>query len=167
MKRRGFLRALGFGGAVAAVVAPAVASANAQPETRDLKWAKAEAAKGHRVRLESWRVPLAERAVDSPGPGVATCNQGSPQGVDSVKSLLMTVEVMEGPWERVPEADYPKPPPPPPKAKPGEFLILSGDEFGDGGSVVLQAGTGAGGNAGGQITLTGGAAVPWDGTRCP
>ena len=65
----------------------------------------------------------------------------------------MTVEVMEGPWERVPEADMPKPPPPP--ASDGAIFLQAGNG-GMGCDVTLIGGSGAGGGAGGSIKIFGG-----------
>ena len=130
-----------------------MASANgthSQPKKRDLKWATAQAEEGYRVRLESWRVPLDQRAPFPEGNDAAMMiRMGSPSGLESLDECAVTVEMLEGPWEVVPEEDYPKPPEPPPSGifftntmDGGDITITSG--YGDGGGQILLTGPGTG-----------------------
>jgi len=66
----------------------------------------------------------------------------------------MTVEVMEGPWERVPEADMPKPPPPPPPVSDGSVFLTAGNGM-SGGDITFISGTGSGSGQGGSIKIYG------------
>lgn len=166
-RRRGFL-SIGLGTAVAAVgsVAPRPAEAATisgdaveNANHRDIRWARAQAQAGLRVRLESWRVPIADRPQIESGPSTMTVRQGSPEGVASVEELVLTVGILEGPWELVPEADYPPPPPPPRPLEVGEIITLNSyGAGGSGGDLTLTAGESAGGAVGGRVTITGGRA---------
>lgn len=152
-RRRGFL-SIGLGAAAVGSVAPAPAQAAAW--TRDIKWARVQTQAGRRVRLESWRVPVAERPQIEAGASTMTVRQGSPEGVVSVEELVLTVETLEGPWEIVPEADYPKPPPPLPPTE--AFTINTFSADGSGGDITLTGGHGVGGAVGGIVTVSGGSA---------
>lgn len=144
MKRRGFIRGLGLGGVLGAVAAPAPAHAAATrgEERRDLAWARKMAADGHRVRLERWAdVDRPEIQGDE---GVVTIRQGTRAGIVEFDELVVTVEVLEGPWEVVPQEDYPKPAPEP---EPGDLRF----EAWTGGDVWLATG-----DRSAQLTLHGG-----------
>lgn len=145
MKRRGFLQGLGFGGMLGAVAAPvhAHAAATTTEEKRDLAWARRRVVEGHRVRLEKWACE--ERTELHEDGAVVTIRQGSPAGITVLDELVVTVEVLEGPWEVVPEEDYPKPPPPP--AETG-CLFFNDASCGD---LWLRAGDGSA-----QLTLRSG-----------
>jgi hypothetical protein len=140
MNRRGFLQGLGFGGvlgATAAVTVPAEAAVTER--RRDLAWARERVAEGHRVRLEKWAHE--KRAEIQGDEGVVTIRQGSPAGIIELDELVVTVEVLEGPWEIVPEEDYPKPPPPPtPVQESGGDVMLWGGDAGAGGDLFFVAG---------------------------
>ena len=130
-------------GAVAAPV-HAHAAATATEEKRDLAWARRRVAEGHRVRLEKWAD--ADRAEVEGDEGIVTIRQGTRAGVLTLDELVVTVEVLEGPWEVVPEGDHPKPPEPPKGYVPE--LCFSEPIGGD---VWI-----AGGDGGAQLTVRGG-----------
>jgi len=150
MKRRAFFSAFGIG--TAATVASVAQGRTPQLDTpkRDLKWAREMTSKGHRVRLESWITPIDQRGNINPGkdPSIVTFRQGTREGVASVDELAVTGEMLEGPWELVPEEDWPKPPPPP---SPGGDLILTSLDYTDPGYNSITIG-----GTGGNITITGG-----------
>ncbi len=138
MRRRAFFSAFGFGTA-ATVVSGVAAAKAADPEPRDLKWARARTAEGHRVRLESWRIPICEREPVPSAPDAITITMGSPAGLADLDACAVTVGMLDGPWEIVPQADYPKPPKP-----------LVWDTGGHGGDITI---TGGDASSGGSVSL--------------
>lgn len=157
MKRRAFFSAFGIG--TAATVASVAQGRTPQLDTpkRDIKWATEMCRNGHRVRLASWITPIDQRGSINAGKdaSIVTFRQGTQEGVSSLDELAVTGEMLEGPWELVPENDWPKPPPPPPPAPTGgDFTILSLDNTGSGygGDFTIMGG----GPNGGNITVSGG-----------
>jgi hypothetical protein len=155
MKRRGFFTAF-TAGAAATVVGGAkhAQAASAATEKRDIHWAKKMTEMGFRVRLESWVVPVEEREslTDEHDAGI-TMRMGQPSGVASIDELVVTFEMMEGPWECVPEDDMPKPPKPPEPQGfiPGDGnLWVSSFDPDQGNDLTLTAGRG------GHIRMRGG-----------
>jgi hypothetical protein len=144
MRRRAFFSAFGFGTAATVVSGVAVAKgASPHPEKRDLQWAKARTAEGHRVRLESWCVPIRERDSETAGPDAVTIHMGSAAGLASLDACAVTVGMLDGPWEIVPQEDYPKPPKPvvwDTRGRGGDITIRSGDAS-PGGSVSINVGS--------------------------
>ena len=156
MKRRAFFSAFGIG--TAATVASVAQGRAPQLDTpkRDIAWATEMCRKGHRVRLASWITPIDQRGAVNAGkdPSIVTFRQGTREGVSSLDELAVTGEMLEGPWEIVPESDWPKPPPPPPPPAPADdFTIVSLDQTGAGygGDFTIM-----GGHNGGNITVSGG-----------
>ena len=130
-----------MGTAAAAVSGVAAAkAASPHPEKRDIQWARARVEEGHRVRLESWRVPLNERPpLPSDLHAAMMIRMGSPAGLANVDECAVTVEMLEGPWEIVPEEDHPKPPEPIQwSGTGGELTFTAG--YGGNASFVLGAG---------------------------
>lgn len=144
MKRRGFLRGLGFGGVLGAAATVPVQAAAARTEKRDLAWARRRVAEGHRVRLEKWAHD--ERAEMKGDEGVVTIRQGTRAGIVELDELVVTVEVLEGPWEVVPEEDHPRAPEPR-GPEPGGLWIAEPEPN----DIWLQAG----GNGAPSLTLRG------------
>jgi hypothetical protein len=152
MKRRAFFGAF-TAGTVATVAGGAKQAHAATPEKRDIHWAKEMTEMGFRVRLESWVVPVEKRPdrTDEHDAGISA-RMGQPCGVSAIDELIVTFEMMEGPWECVPEEDMPKPKPPPKpigRGEDGYFTINTGDSD-IGSDVWLTAGLG------GELRLRGG-----------
>jgi len=80
------------------------------------------------------------------GEGVVTIRQGSRAGIVDLDELVVTVEVLEGPWEIVPEEDHPKPPEPRGYV-PGQVWLSEPSD----GDIWLQAG----GSGAPSLTLRG------------
>jgi hypothetical protein len=145
LKRRAFFSVFGIG--TAATVASVAQGRTPQLDTptRDLKWAREMCEKGHRVRLASWITPIDQRGDLNPGkdPSIVTFRQGTREGVSSIDELAVTGEMLEGPWELVPEEDWPNKPPPPLSLPGGDLTILSYHQTAAGsGDITITGGTG-------------------------
>ena len=148
MKRRGFFSAFTAGAAVTvAGGASQVHAADLGPELRDIRWAAKMTEMGFRVRLESWTTPVEKRESEhTESDACVSMQMGQASGVASVNELVVTYEMMTGPWECVPEEDMPKPPAPPKPVKPnaGETTIFfTNDSFAQGSDVTITSGFGA------------------------
>ena len=141
MRRRAFFTAFGLGTAATVATGVAAAKSARSSEKRDLQWAKARAKEGHRVRLETWRVPVNERpAFPTDASAALMVRMGSPAGLVSLDECAVTVEMLEGPWEIVPKEDYPKPPQPSPWVGQGGQVTITGG--GGGAHMLFTAGEG-------------------------
>jgi len=154
MKRRAFFSAFTVG-TVATVAGGAkqAQAATLDPEVRDLKWAKEMLRMGFRVRLESWTTPVEDRPSEhTENDACVSMRMGQASGVASLDELIVTVEMLDGPWECVPEADMPKPPAPPRKPVYGQedqYIFLTND-FAESSDITLSGGHG------GNIRIAGG-----------
>jgi len=105
MRRRRFLTTLGLG---TAATATGALKASAEEVKHDIHWARRMTEEGHRVRLVSWRTPIADRPKRD-NPQCLTVQMGGLRGVESVDDLALTSEMLEGPWEIVTPEDLVEP----------------------------------------------------------